>query len=547
VRFVLPQGSVTARDAVSVQVTVAGGSADRMELLRDGQLLANLGLPYQFTWNLSGVAEGSYKLTARAWRGEESFTSDELSVTVDKTGPALVSRVPASGATDVQALAPIVLGFSEPLLPESISPQGFTLNVGGEAQQVTPELSADGRTLTLTPRGNLWRARDVQLRFTQPPTDLAGNAVQGVATALPWMLASWQKLPQVTSTPRDFTGVQFDSSGAPVAVYLQHVNGQSSIVLARWSGQAWATVWQPIPIRNEFTRRIALAFDPQGNPWVAWLGADSPRDEVYVQRWTGSAWQSAGASPEQAGIESLGSTVSLGFDARGIAYLAADFNGSSRVKRWTGTEWEDLPSLGVFNTSAIAMVVGSGGPIVAVSGTPSDQIVYSTYVRRWAGTAWEAVGPPFSGGRSDRPNGLTMLALDGTGRPTVAYVGFELDGEGTHLFVHRLNDSGTAWPQVGTSRVIANHNLTFSTWPSMVLDRSGVPLVAFPYFELVNGGPGLDTAYPVERWGGSAWTPVTGPFPEDLWQPAQLGVSARDTPVALFRTGNGIEAFMRLD
>ncbi|HZI09690.1 MAG TPA: Ig-like domain-containing protein [Myxococcus sp.] len=541
-----PRESVFVRQSISIQVTVEGGNADRMELLRDGEVIANLALPYQFAWDVSGVAEARHKVTARAWRGEESFTSNELFVTVDRTGPTVVSREPASGATDVQALAPIVLVFSEPLLGESLGMQSFTLTSGSVSQQLAPLLSAGGRTVTLYPQGTRWGSRDVQLRITQAPTDLAGNPAQGVA-AFSWTLAPWLRMPAVTeATGGHATALQFDSTGTPVVAYHQRVDSQSSLVVKRWSGQAWEPMGAPIPLVSQPPLRMALALTSQGHPWLAWIAFKSGRQEVHVQRWTGSAWQSLGASPEQTGLDSYGSSVSLGFDSQGTAYLAAHFNGLSQVQRWTGTAWEGLPVLGVANASATAMVIDSRGPVVAVSGTPIDRIVYSTYVRRWTGTAWQQVGSPFNEAWTDSPANQMLMAVDATGRLTVAYVARDRDGEGTLMYVHALDDNGTAWPRVGSPRVLApTMNIAYTSWPSLGLDGSGAPLVSHPY-TVPEGGTSQET-YQVARWDGSAWVALPGLPLGDAREPAHLGTKGDDAPVILIRTWEGLQAYMRLN
>ncbi|HZI12296.1 MAG TPA: Ig-like domain-containing protein, partial [Myxococcus sp.] len=115
VRFVAPEGTAYTNGALEVRLEVEGHPADRVELLRDGEVLAELAPPYTYRWETAGEAEGTYRLEARAVLGEVAFESEAREVVVDRTPPRLVSRTPEAGAEDVWVRAPVRAVFSEPL------------------------------------------------------------------------------------------------------------------------------------------------------------------------------------------------------------------------------------------------------------------------------------------------------------------------------------------------------------------------------------------------------------------------------------------------
>src|SRR4030095_11759306 len=85
VEITSPRSTVYTRESVTVQVNVSGGIADRLELLRDGIPLVTLDVPYQYGWDTTTETEGEHELVARAFRGDEGYTSEARLVVVDRT------------------------------------------------------------------------------------------------------------------------------------------------------------------------------------------------------------------------------------------------------------------------------------------------------------------------------------------------------------------------------------------------------------------------------------------------------------------------------
>ena len=82
------EATTYVNDSVTFTVAVVGGTYDSLELRRDGELFQVLGEP-SFTWDVSGVAEGSYSFLARLRRGTSIVDSTAKVVVVDRTPPTI--------------------------------------------------------------------------------------------------------------------------------------------------------------------------------------------------------------------------------------------------------------------------------------------------------------------------------------------------------------------------------------------------------------------------------------------------------------------------
>ncbi len=144
-----------------------------------------VGLGYQVQGNTvtyfpnGGLVTGRY--TAQLGTGATDLFGNPLaqainwSFDVDATGPTLVEATPADGATDVPLDSALVLRFSEPLDPASLSPGTLWLTTGGVDVPFT--LSVNGAVLTLQPQSPLQRGQHYDLRIFASVRDLAGNAM----------------------------------------------------------------------------------------------------------------------------------------------------------------------------------------------------------------------------------------------------------------------------------------------------------------------------------------------------------------------------------
>jgi hypothetical protein len=116
-------------------------------------------------------------------------------------------------------------------------------------------------------------------------------------------------------------------------------------------------------------------------------------------------------------------------------------------------------------------------------------------VKRWTGTNWIYLGQYLNGSSAANSNASNpTLALDSSGNPVVAWS--EFDGTVQNIYVQRFN--GSSWVNVGTSLSGSSAASSYAFNPTLALDSSGNPVVAWQE----NGN-----IY-VKRWTGSSWTPV---------------------------------------
>ena len=143
--------------------------------------------PYSISWDVSGLPNGVYQLSAiaRDLTGNTA-TATAITVTVanDVTPPAVTAVTPVIGASNVLTTSNVTATFGEPLEPTSVTTGSFTLSDG--ATTVAAAVSYDGpsRTATLIPAAPL--AYGTVYTATLPAggvKDLAGN---GIAADFSW-------------------------------------------------------------------------------------------------------------------------------------------------------------------------------------------------------------------------------------------------------------------------------------------------------------------------------------------------------------------------
>ncbi len=284
-----PTQKAYVRTSVSVQVVVDGGSADTVELLRDGTTLAKLVAPYQYTWDTSAMAERTYQLTARATRGGTSVTSEPLEVVVDRTPPAIESRQPTGLAEWDGTLS---FTANEPLAASSVNDGSVRLLEDAVEIRKKLQLSTDGRTVRVAVNQPLTLPSSMSLQLLPGVTDLAGNPLSVPVNGWTWQAPRWRLLGRTLLQPGRGAGYMqtsmvVDAEGRPIVSFedLEDVPvGQPispRVSLVRWNGEGWDPMAPP-----EASGQTQLALDGTGRLHMAWTTAQA----LAVSRWNGSAW-----------------------------------------------------------------------------------------------------------------------------------------------------------------------------------------------------------------------------------------------------------------
>lgn len=330
-----------------------------------------------------------------------------------------------------------------------------------------------------------------------------------------------------TSEDSTVPAIAVTSGGTFYVAWSDESNENDEIYVKRWDGVSWTELngsasGGGVSSNSGSSGSPAVAVAPDGTFYVAWSDDSSGNDEIYVRRWNGASWVEVGAgSASGGGISGTGgesAAPSMAVAPDGKPYVAwheATGGGSNReiyVKRWSGTAWEGVGGSatggGVSQNSGFSydpsMDIASGGAVY-VAWWDQTSGNSEIYVRQWTGAVWaEAGAGSASGGGISRVGGESFafspsLALTPDGTP---YVGWEaLHSGGIDIRIRRW--SGTVWEEVGVGSASGGgiSGGGQSTNPSLAISSDGTPYVTWEY------GGGTKDIY-VKRWNGQVWTEV---------------------------------------
>lgn len=171
--------------------------------------------------------------------------------------------------------------------------------------------------------------------------------------------------------------------------------------LVRWNGSAWQRAVTPI---NGMGGEIFdLEVAPDGSVWAAGWSNNQPSVAPVVLRWNGTDWQTTPVPAINAELKRIIVTATDAW-ASGRFYPVPFHSGIPMLLRWNGSAWTqyDISSLGI-NATDIADLVAdpSGGIWMSIE---------SSGLFHWSGNAWERIPNP----NTNPPLYLTapLLAMD---------------------------------------------------------------------------------------------------------------------------------------
>jgi hypothetical protein len=373
---------------------------------------------------LQGLGPGAHVLRAKAFSATQ-VESDPASATVlvDRTAPAVASRTPVNGASNVWSRDTIVVTFSEPLapVPQGVSPASL-MTQDGTAVPVTWLLSTDGLTLTgridvLPPVPNTLTAQ-----LWPGLSDAAGNRV--VDAGWSWAIPTWQDL-GYPLWYRDTVQVShghiaaLDAAGAPwvVAAEMSSQANYWALRLFRWTGSAWAEV-APWQTSNQRVGAV-LDADADGTIAMTWLEMQPTGLLVVAASWNGTAWTPPTVMNVNPAAQAGGASVWASPGGRMVVGWTED--GVPMYAAWDGARWKAVTGLpaqitraSITSTGLVSAYWTEGGYVALslgpgrVEGKPTPDrgmIVYSPggrpyaaiggqlQVRQWGPPDhWEALG-----------------------------------------------------------------------------------------------------------------------------------------------------------
>ncbi|RKG98854.1 Ig-like domain-containing protein [Corallococcus carmarthensis] len=519
VNWVVPTpGKAYTRGPLLLQFTVEGGAAEQVEILKDAAVLVKpTGSPYSFTWDTTQEAEGSYQLSIRATRGGAVFTSAPRTVIVDRTAPTVASFLPARDAATVGVHDSIQVTFSEPMNPLSVTEAAVGLKTGaGEAISKSVALSADGKTLTVTPLSALSAPSTVQVDLTAAAsaiTDLAGN---GVVSAPAWTFTvpTWLPLGGAISavagkTSAESAVLRMDQTAQPVITWSESDGTSKNIHVARWTGTSWDLLGGGLSglagVGTDATEPTLL-IDSLNRPVVAWResanSGGSP--QIFVRRWSGTGWESLPTISALAGDWGI-SAPSLAANLNGQLHIYAlnSNEGIAEIGHYLlpagGTSWmrtaiprpSQAPRVYSFST---ATALGS----TFISYSIRDTSTYDEGV--FIGIS-ENDSSPMGGQLLGRSSSSPSTAVDSNGRPWVAWT----ESSSTPSPDGRIQWArweGTNW----TSPQTLDTSSTGNTQPALAMSTGTSYILAW------SGIIGAERNIFVSRWVAGGWQPIAQPL-----------------------------------
>lgn len=495
-----PTNKGTTRNPLSVAGTAEEKA--RVSIREAGAEIAGVDVTNGGFWtdNLTNLLEGTHHLevTTTDLAGNTS-PATLLTVVADRTPPTVVSRTPAPGATNVWSRDPITVSFSKPISGPAIDQTAVVTDKAGVPLAKTLALSADGKSLTISPTSPPTVPNTLSVALGISLIDLAGNAVVVPADAWRWDLPEWQAPGSrqalnvaAPSAPR-FPSIVIGGSDKPIVAFQEDslTNGPGiyggPIRVRRFDGAAWDVAFHPNDLWQ--AENPSLAIDSQGRLLVAWSEymQSTTSWRVHVARLEGEFFSGIEDSYEMSGGWAVGSGVNR--DRTHSAYspsLAVDSN--------------DRPIVAWIETKTTPGAYGDPSQI---------------FVARWElGVGWRVLGVDGVSTNWSSSAYRPSLALDDPGILHVAWSEVTTGSMAGQVHVARWIPSSYTWELVGG--VLNADPAMNAPEPSLQLD-AGMPVVA--WMESTTAGCGgydcPQFRVRVSRWTGMAWQGLGGPLFQD--------------------------------
>jgi Bacterial Ig-like domain len=532
-----PSADVFVKGALNVQVVVTG-APDSVDLLKEGVVLASLVAPYTYSWDTTTEPEKTYSLTARAKKaGTPDVTSAAKQITVDRTAPTVVSRVPANGAVNVFLADEISATFSEPILASSVNTTNVQLKIGANVISSLPSLNAAGTKITIAPTTLPALTATINMVFTGL-TDRAGNAA--VIANSNFVAPDWNSIGTIldTDSSKDAysPSIAMDSSGNSIIAWNEFDGTSLNIFVKKWNGSSWTplgTILDNDPSRYAYNPVIAL--DSSGNPIVTWYEFDGTSSNIYAKKLNESTWTSLGTVLDN-DVSKNASKPSIRIDSSDnpiVTWSESDgTSGNIYVKKWNGSSWTLLGTIldtdPSKNASNPSVAIDSGGnPIVTWN--ESDGSANNIFVKKWNGSSWTSLGAILD--NEPTSNALVpSIAIDSSDNPIVTWS--EFGGTSENIYVKKWN--GSTWTSLGTILDIDPNKPAYE--PAIAIDAGGNPIVTW------SESDGTSNNSYVKKWNGSTWTPLgaildTDPSKDALFP--SIAIDSSSNPIVTYQELDG--------
>jgi hypothetical protein len=260
-----------------------------------------------------------------------------------------------------------------------------------------------------------------------------------------WNGTSWVQLGGILNVDPDQnaadTSLALDSSGNPVVSWAEHAiinNSQVHYIYAkRWTGSSWVQIGSTLNSDNNqgVFHTTSLALDSSGRPVVSLAEGVDGNYGIHVKRWNGIRWVQLGTTlnvnPDKNAFH-----PSLALDSSGkpvVSWIESEDSSTSEnvyVKRWTGSAWiqlgDRLDTLKRVHAYRPSLALDSSDNPVVSWEEEEERFSFTNYiyVERWTGSHWVRLGTYVdpAGGRAP------SLALDNSDNPIVSWDGIGTNG-----------------------------------------------------------------------------------------------------------------------
>lgn len=513
-RWLSPNDGSVTRDRLSVQAELTGPTPSTVELLVDGVPVSVLTEPYALDWDTGSTAEGAHELTVRARRCGREVVSAPRRITVDRTGPRVMTVSPENGATEMRVKPTIEITLSEPVLAATVNGQAFALRTGESVFPVDAVLSQDGKGLTLRPVNPLPLNATVGLVLSGSVTDAVGNPLELPTQGLSWFIPSFISMSQSLTSQmgahvRDFS-FRLDKAGNPIVAWLE--DEALGVHVRRWTGLSWESLGSPIRTDPDSLNatECVLGIDALDAPLVAWI---QPRKdggrEVHVRRWDGTEWLPRGApiSPQmaQAGLSDLNLRLDRSDPLVAFKEYSSSKSGISVFSYWGGT-WTPMSReqyVGPENLTSVHMEPGVPGYLCVVW----SEWVSAGWQHRagfWYGSGSTVGISAVSSGVAPRPLMASTTGVDGS-----LYIAVPEDAGDTQVVSFLVRAPNGVWSQFA-SPYGSTSGKTGAYAEVLKVDQQGRLLLLSREPES-EASPFIQSGY-IHRWETDHWERIGGPL-----------------------------------
>jgi hypothetical protein len=307
--------------------------------------------------------------------------------------------------------------------------------------------------------------------------------------------------------------------GKPVIAWSEADASSRSVYAAHWTGTNWESLGaalDAVPGNNTPADHPALIVDGSNFPFLVWdeiTGVSSPSvQELYARRWNGGAWDNLPAFPPPAGSGAWRGRPATALDSAGNLYVCAQYTDGTapQLKGFklspSASNWLAL------NSSPPGHQISARGPTLATSSSGTLFIAYDVVLDENS-PQWDRGIAVMTENSTQLGNGLMVnpgskiagaksIATDAAGSPYVAWQEAAPEDETTGGVIYAARWIGS-WQYLGSA---VSTNSTANIQPSIVMDSSGNPIIAWSGYEAP------ERAIRVSRWTGSAWQPMSPPL-----------------------------------